>query len=248
MLENMRKDGEIMEKDRGGRVIAIVALMIGVVGLTIGFAAFTNTLTIKSDATVTPDSSLLNVAFSNENAANTTAVTTPDISATLNPSNVTDFTAEHATINNAATGGPIIENLSVSFTAPGQTATYEFYTKNIGTLNAYLSNVVFNNVTGGSSSKVCTKVTENKTTDQQATDALVAAACNDISLTLTLGSENFTTSTARAGFNTATTHDLVSTASEKVTVTITYAANGAQADGDFTVDFGDIQLVYKSVA
>ena len=49
-----------MEKDRGGRVIAIVALLVGVVGLTIGFAAFTNTLTIQSDASVTPDDSLLN--------------------------------------------------------------------------------------------------------------------------------------------------------------------------------------------
>ena len=127
MLENIGKDGEIMEKDRGGRVIAIVALMIGVVGLTIGFAAFTNTLTIKSDATVTPDSSLLNVAFSNENAANTTAVTSPDITATLSPSNVTGFTAENATINNSAASGPVIEDLSVSFTAPGQTATYVFY-------------------------------------------------------------------------------------------------------------------------
>ena len=241
-----------MEKDKGGRVIAIVALMIGVLGLTIGFAAFTNTLTIKSDATVTPDDSLLNVAFSNEHAANTTAVTTPDISATLTPNNVTGFTAEAASIDNSAANGPVIEDLSVTFTEPGQTATYVFYTKNIGTLDAYLTNINFNNVSGGNAFKTCTRITEGKTQDEYATESLVQAACDDISLTLTLGetgsSESFNSTTARAGFTSATAHDLQSTNSEKVTVTITYAANGDQADGDFVVDFGDIQLVYKSVA
>ena len=39
-----------MERDRSGKVIAIVALLVGVVGLTIGFAAFSNTLTIQSSA------------------------------------------------------------------------------------------------------------------------------------------------------------------------------------------------------
>ena len=35
-----------MEKDRGTKVIAIVALIVAVVGLSLGFAAFSSTLTI----------------------------------------------------------------------------------------------------------------------------------------------------------------------------------------------------------
>lgn len=238
-----------MEKDRGGKAIAIVALMIGVVGLTIGFAAFSNTLTIKSEALVTPDASLFNVDFSNENAVNKTAVVTGGVTPTLSPSTPVDgFAGETATINNDNASGPIIQNLKATFTSPGQSVTYEFYTKNIGELKAYLNSVNFGNATGAETFKTCAKVTEGKDAAEQATDALVTAACEGISLTLTLGSETIDGTKARSAFGTATAHDLESTASEKVTVVISYAANSEQADGDFTVKFGDIQLVYGSVA
>ena len=46
-----------MERNRQTKVIAIVALCVAVVGLTLGFAAFSNTLTISSSATVTPNES-----------------------------------------------------------------------------------------------------------------------------------------------------------------------------------------------
>ena len=36
----------MMEKDKTGRIIAIVALFVAVVGLSLGFAAFTTSLTI----------------------------------------------------------------------------------------------------------------------------------------------------------------------------------------------------------
>ena len=58
-----------MEKERGGKAIAIVALLIGVVGLTIGFAAFSNTLTISSSAEYNPDSNVFNVDFSSSSAS-----------------------------------------------------------------------------------------------------------------------------------------------------------------------------------
>ena len=43
-----------MEKNRTGQVIALLALVVGVVGLSIGFAAFSSVLKIQSNATVTP--------------------------------------------------------------------------------------------------------------------------------------------------------------------------------------------------
>ena len=45
-----------MRKNQKQKIMAIVALCISVLGLTLGFAAFSNTLTISSSATVTPDS------------------------------------------------------------------------------------------------------------------------------------------------------------------------------------------------
>ena len=45
----------ILEKNRGSRVIAIIALIVAVLGLTIGFAAFSSTLNISSSANVKPN-------------------------------------------------------------------------------------------------------------------------------------------------------------------------------------------------
>ena len=53
-----------MEKNQNGKIIAIVALVIGVVGLSLGFAAFTTTLNITSVDDVAVDSGNWNVGFS----------------------------------------------------------------------------------------------------------------------------------------------------------------------------------------
>ena len=224
-----------MEKDRRARVIAIAALLVGVVGLSLGFAAFSNTLTIKSSAEVVVDQSAFNVDFSKQSAS----VVDGTLSGTPSPA-TNGPTAADATIDNSTAGAPQITGLKATFTEPGQSVTYSFYTKNAGALKAYLTNVNF-----ASPTKTCTAKTGT-------TQSLVDSACAGISLTLTLGSEDFTATTARTSFATATAHDLEKNGEtgdyEAVTVTIAYAANSAQADGDFDVTFGDITLNYSSVA
>ena len=44
-----------MKQNKQSKLVAILALCVSVVGLTLGFAAFSNTLTISSSATVKPD-------------------------------------------------------------------------------------------------------------------------------------------------------------------------------------------------
>ena len=85
-----------MEKDRRARFVAIAALLVGVIGLSLGFAAFSNTLTIKSSAEVNVDSSKFNVDFSSSSST----VATDPITPTLNKT-VTGFTATNATIDNS---------------------------------------------------------------------------------------------------------------------------------------------------
>ena len=41
-----------MSENKGYKVIAIAALVFGVIGVTLGYAAFSSTLTIKSSAEV----------------------------------------------------------------------------------------------------------------------------------------------------------------------------------------------------
>lgn len=217
-----------MEKDRGTRVIAIVALVVGVVGLTIGFAAFSSTLTISSSAEVSPDSSNFNVDFT---SAGSGEVSTAAIVPTLSP---TTLTASNGTISNA--GDPTVTGLHVTFTEPGQSAIYSFWTKNIGEYTAYLKNITIANATGGDSYKKCTAKSGT-------TQSLVDSACSGISMTVKVGDAAATSSSVAS----ITGHSLAKDGFEPVVVTISYAAGSAQADGDFDVAFGDITLSYSSV-
>ena len=46
-----------MEKERQVKLLSIIALVVAITGMTLGFAAFSTTLNISSSATVTPNSS-----------------------------------------------------------------------------------------------------------------------------------------------------------------------------------------------
>ena len=215
-----------MEKDRSSKVIAIVALLVAVVGLSVGFAAFSSTLTISSSANVTPNSDTFKVVFS----SNDTTLTTEAVNGNVTG---TGASATAATINNDT--NPTISGLAATFTEPGQKVVYTFYAHNSGEYEAFLKSVTYANVTGKSESRVCTP-------GRDTTAALVTNACDDISVKVNVGTTNTTASTADI-----TGHSLAKKAFEPVTVTIEYASNGDRADGDFSVAFGDISLVYSSV-
>lgn len=53
-----------MVKNRKVLILAITALLIGIVGLSIGFAVLSSVLNIQSSANVKPDSGTMNVDFS----------------------------------------------------------------------------------------------------------------------------------------------------------------------------------------
>ena len=217
-----------MTENNGYRTVAIIALVLGVIGVSLGYAAFSSTLTITTTAEVNPDPSKFNVDFSSSAA---TTFAEQDITPTLSQSNDANFTAEDAEIDN--TNAPTLTNLHASFTEPGQTVTYEVYAYNRGEYVAYLNSVEFDSTTN---SKACTP--------RQGTDAtMVAAACDDITLTVTVGNVGPTATTVDPINN----HSLGINASELVTVVIAYDANGALTDGGFDVTFPDIVLTYESV-
>ena len=215
-----------MEKNRKVQVIAIVALIIGVVGLSIGFAAFSNTLNIKSNANVQPDSSTLNVDFSS-------AVDKVEVAEIIPTATPNSLVTTNGVIDNS--GDPTISNLSTTFTEPGQSVIYKFYAYNAGELKAYLKSIVFENVAGQNATKVCTA-------GEGTTDALVQKACEKISVKVKVGNE-IETSTGKASI---TGHALAKETGELVTVTLEYEAGADRADGDFSVAFGDITLNYSS--
>ncbi|MBQ6135138.1 MAG: hypothetical protein IJI60_02350 [Bacilli bacterium] len=212
-----------MSDNKTYRIISIIALVLSAIGITLGYAAFSNTLTIVSSAEVNPSSAAFNVDFSSSSSS----VETNSIAPTLNTT-ATGFSATSATINNAT--DPVISNLKATFTEPGQSATYTFYAYNAGEYIAYLNSIVF------SGNKTCTAKTGT-------TQALVNTACNGISLSIKVGSESPTTTSIAS----ISGHSLAKTASEEIVVVIEYAAGSGLADGDFDVTFPDIVLTYDSV-
>ena len=200
-----------MGDNKGYKVLSILALVIGIVGVTLGYAAFSSVLTISSSAEVHPDSSKFNVDFSSSNSSVQTSAIVPTLS-----TSATGFTATNGTIDN--TSDPTITNLSATFTEPGQSVTYEFYAYNAGGYIAYLNSIVF------SGTKVCTAASGT-------TQGLVNDACPGITLTVTVGSESPTTTSVAS----ISGHSLAKTGADLVTVVIAYEANSAIADGNFTV-------------
>ncbi len=219
-----------MERDRWTKVIAVVALVVAIVGLSLGFAAFTNQLTISSDtSSVNPSQDAFNVRFSTE----TGQIKTGTVSPTLNPSGgvPVEFTGNDATV----TGERSITGIGGTFTAPGQTLTYEFYVGNPGEYDAYLKSIVYENAASSSTPIKC----EAKDTT---TPGLVAAACGGFELKVQVGDHT----TVTGSDNSISEKKLAMGAYEKVIITITYKAEAPRADGDFDVKFGDIYLNYSS--
>ena len=218
-----------MSDNRGYKVIAIVALLIGVIGVTLGYAAFQNTLTFTPSADVTANNGLFNVDFSSDSDS----AATNAIVADLSPNNVTGFTATNGSISNS--GNPTVTGMKATFTAPGQTATYTFYARNVGSFKAYLNGITF---TGTKTCSAKQGVT--------ATNDYVQAACSGISMSVTIG-EDANAPVYTSSNSSINNMDLDIGDSVQITVTLTYAANSSQSDGDFDVTFPSVTLTYDSV-
>lgn len=214
-----------MDRDRSTKVIAIVALCVAVFGLSVGFAAFSNDLTIKSEATVKPNASDFDVNFSSSDTSETDG--------TVTATSTAGVTAQDATINNAT--APTISGIKVEFTEPGQSAKYSFFAHNAGKYNAFLNNVTFKNAKDANANIACVAA--------EGTNAnMVASACQGISIKVKVGTTTFAEPTP-----TITSHELTIDQYEPVEVTIEYKTGAARADGDFQVNIGDIVLTYGSV-
>ena len=113
-------------KNRISKLITIIVLVIGIVAITIGFAAFSTTLTIKSGADVEYDSTELNVVFS------TSSVTVSNGTVSGTVSGVSGASADVATLASKQVSG-----INAHFTKPGQTVSYVFFVHNNSSFSAH---------------------------------------------------------------------------------------------------------------
>lgn len=201
-----------MEKSRKAKKSILIVLLLLVIGLTIGFAAFVSELTISSSASVQGNEQNFKVAFSESVDSITGNSATPAGKAT-----------EGGTFS-----GTSLTGLKAEFTEPGQTATWTIYAYNDGQFDAFLKDVTIGTITG--------------IAGEGTTQSYVDEAVKGISIKVNVRDEDYATTT-----NGITNHKLAQAAGEKIIVTLEYATNSAIADGDFTVQIGDIKLNYESV-
>lgn len=108
-------------KDRGFKVIAIAALLLAVVGLTVAYASYTETLKVSGTVTAKSSTESWDVHFTEPSAPTlsglATVGTTPTTTAT------------------------VISGFNVNFFAPGDSVEYNFNVENGGKLDAELTAV-----------------------------------------------------------------------------------------------------------
>lgn len=182
-----------MEKERGIKVLAIVALLVSVIGLSIAYAAYSATLLVSGTVTAKKSADAWNVRF-----------TATDGSSTLTPT-----LTGHAAVATAATlTDTTISSFNINFFAPGDSVKYEFKVNNTGAVDATLSTI-----TKGTLS--CAPK-ENGTATQTEANNL----CNDLSLELTKSPSGEITSGTTLASGASETYQLTITWNSESTTTI----------------------------
>lgn len=111
-----------MEKTRKIKIISLCALLVAVLGLTVAFAALSQTLTINGSAAV--DAASWDIHFEKTSGKETEV-------------------KGAATFTEPTLSGTTIENFSATLTKPGDSVTYYFDIVNNGTVDAVVSSYNF---------------------------------------------------------------------------------------------------------
>lgn len=106
-------------KDRSFKIVTIVALLVAVLGLSIGYAAYAENLKISGTVTARSSSNSWNVKFENISAAEFGGIANEMVAPELTSTTISKF--------------------EVNFFAPGDSVSYTFDVVNKGLLNAKLT-------------------------------------------------------------------------------------------------------------
>lgn len=237
-------------KNNKGRIIIVIALVIAVVGLSLGFAAFATRLTIGTSANVNTGSSNWNVGFSTDGStiADVSTASTKAANEQGNPGeiDVTKYTITQKT------------NATLS-TTEGSSVSYNLNIINRGSLTAYLDSVNFANNTiscscasAGSESVVEGTSSAGTSTNGGNSSTISNADCAKMfGVTLSIDGTNYT-STASNPSGTIPAINGTTPGSVPVVLTVAYKgtedadAVAATLDGNIVVTIGSISVVYTS--
>ena len=214
-----------MEKNNS-KMIAVAALVVAVIGLSVGFAAFAATLTIENiSATMTAD----NQFTANVNYKSTAPTCTVTGSST----------AISGSYNAGTATGKLWSGISVPLTMTQKSITCVAEIENTSAYRAALDSITI----GGTFT--CQSVAASGT-DGYATNASTICAGTKVTVNTSGATAEFTNA-SHAGLTGITGSSIASSGSATVTVTIEYTGTVA-ADGDVAITIPTISMNYKSAA
>lgn len=216
---------KINNKKDKKRTLEVVALIIAIISLTLGFLAFSNQLRIQSVLAVNNDVLTFKVVFSSDDIKIATDAIKPIISGG-------NVTGQDAIINN--TYNPVITNLGANFTGPGQKVKYKFFVYNAGEYTAYLNNITYKNIGKSTASKLCI-------TNEGQTTGSVKEACDNIRITVHI--DDIITTQTLLNIN---NKFLRPRTAQPIEITIEYLDDVQYPTDTFDVLFGDIELNYSN--
>lgn len=233
-----------MERNRQTKILSIIALVLAITGMSLGFAAFSSTLTISSSATVTPNDDNFSVEIIGMDSNGDYTLTDTILGVAEG-----NATGSNATVTNGKT--LTISNINVSFTEPGQRVWYRFIIKNTGMYDTYMKSGQVKALSGQDSPIVCTAADGSNVTQSLMDDACSAI---DVDFYFYLNDNIIYDMNMRSIFgyvgNEATSFgdDFVMKPNEYIVgyYSVYYGADGARADGAFNVEIADSEIVFST--
>ena len=210
-----------MEHNRQIKILSIVALVIAIVAMSLGFAAFSATLNISSSASVSPNSSDFKIRIVSYDGSNI-----------IEPISFANASGSNATIGE---DGLTLSNISVNLSEPGSCVVYRFYVQNDSPYDAYLSSYERVDTDGDGNNKKCVAESDN------VNDELLLLACESISYGFDLYDVDGTKVT-----DNPVGQVLHPGEQHTIDFKVVYLDDGTLADGDFRVDFDDIKIEYST--
>lgn len=238
-----------MERNRKMKILSIIALVLAIAGMSLGFAAFSSTLTISSSATVTPNGNDFKVvvyglkSLSGFNIEEVFA-SGPDMTewssdyASALDSYNTGVNATNAVIDNT---NFTVSNMSAEFTEPSQVIGYAFLIKNEGKYGTYISipQYLKDMYLSGEHMGTCTA-------GDGATEELVQAACNGVFGQITAVYSSDGTDVSNKLVSSSQGEHLIDVGDYVVVIYAIGYEGETRADGPFSVKFADFKITFST--
>ena len=213
------------------RKLIVIALIVAVITLTVGFLAYSGTVRVERELKSCGNNvDMYNIGFSILDNKLIPGFVEPYI--LNNDPNSTMPTADSAYLY-----GSIIRSIKANFYAPGQYAIYKFYVYNAGKEDLYLKDIIFKDIDYTNKRKICRPMDPTKPIE----------SVQDVCEYITLGVLNneYSFNAVYGTVNNIKGVKIKSHKSQKITVIVAYETGAPLASTPIEISFGNVEFKYS---